>query len=303
MNRIPWHVPVGPASHRRTSIVRAGSADRNVVARAATRRRAVRSSGSTRRRVTDVGSHPRSRAISGPSRPFRSSATSMACKSGTTDFTSITSRDAVARWKARMSMDPRSPRMLNVTSAAHVQPNLPTRSRVCSTSAAWRPSRRRSSPSACQRRRTSTRAASAAAMRRSVCTVSRSASPRSTRLMADRDDRVRAASSSWLQRRRRRRARIPSPNRTGSIRRASAGPLRCDLSKPGPAYPRPRSPASQPRTSSSASRNVTLSNRRAQWSVHSWTSLAASSGTSTATRRGRVFHAPVRPVRCHRWAE
>ena len=48
--------------------------------------------------------------------------TSIACMSGTTDLTSMTRSDPVAGWKARMSIEPRSPRMLNETSVATSQP-------------------------------------------------------------------------------------------------------------------------------------------------------------------------------------
>jgi hypothetical protein len=57
---------------------------------------------------------------------------------GTTDFTSMTSSDAVAEWIARMSIDPCSPRIANETSAGAVQSasvNIPI---VRSTSAACR---------------------------------------------------------------------------------------------------------------------------------------------------------------------
>jgi hypothetical protein len=95
-------VPTGRLSHRRTSTVRAGSAAAKVVASASTRRRAVRSSGRTSSLVTELADHPRPWAISRPSRPFRSSATSIACMSGTTDLTSTTSNDALGGgWRGR----------------------------------------------------------------------------------------------------------------------------------------------------------------------------------------------------------
>jgi len=168
---IPCLVPTGRLSHCRTSTVRAGSAAASVVASTSTRRRAVRSSGRTSSLVTELADQPRPRAISRPSRPFRSSATSIACMSGTTDLTSTTSNDELGGWMARTSTEPRSPRMANDTSAAVSHCAAPRIASVRSTSTACRLSRSRSSPSPCQRSRSSSRAPSAAATRWSVWTA------------------------------------------------------------------------------------------------------------------------------------
>lgn len=210
-------VPSGRRSQPRTSTVRAGSAARKVAACSSTRRRAVRSSGRTSSRVTDVTFQPRSSAISRARRPFRSMPVSMACMSGTTDLISITRSDPVAGWKARISIEPRSPRTLNETSVAVSQALEARISRTWSTSRACRRSSRRSRPSPCHSNRTSSRASRAAATRTRVWTATRSAWPRSMRQTTDLDTRAFPPSCAWVHRRRIRRARNPSPRRTTSI--------------------------------------------------------------------------------------
>ena len=88
----PDMTPRGERSHSRTASARSGNAVRNNVSRLATRRRAVDVSATTRRRPTTRASQPRPLPIRGASRSFRSSVEIVACASGITDLTSITSR-------------------------------------------------------------------------------------------------------------------------------------------------------------------------------------------------------------------
>ncbi len=85
----------GLASQRRTAVVRSGKSSWIVALCSATRRRVVVSSRSTSRRDTLRTAHPRSAARRGAGRVFRSWAESIACMSGTADFTSTTSRAPV----------------------------------------------------------------------------------------------------------------------------------------------------------------------------------------------------------------
>ena len=178
---------------------------------------------------------PRIRAISDARRVFRSRADSMACMSGTTDFTSITSSAAVPGWKARTSIEPRCPLISKVTSAMATQPSAISIAIVRSTRSACRASVSRSSASPCQKSRTSIRASSAAATRISVRTVTRSARPRSMREITLAEIPALDASRCWVHLRLRRRARIPSPNRTTSTVQGCRAPLAWRSS---PAHPR-----------------------------------------------------------------
>lgn len=212
----------GQDAHRRLdppadAAVRAGRAVSNMARCRSTRRRAVRSSGKTSSRETERTRHPRSCAIADARRTFRSRVPSVAWRSGTTDFTSTTTRDPVSRWNARMSIVPRSPRMLNETSVATSQPASRKSVSTASVRSAWAASRSRSSASPCQRMRTLTDAPRAAATRTSVRTVAASARPRSIRAIVERETPTSAASPSWVSRRRRRRARSESQTRTASI--------------------------------------------------------------------------------------
>jgi len=234
LNRIPPMTPAGCLIHRRISAVRAGRLERNVAAWASTRRLDVRSSGRTRILEAWTAVQPRGCAISGPRRVFRSSPASIACMSGTTDFTSTTSRTPVPGWKPRTSIEPRCPRRSKVTSATASQ-RLASRIAIArSTRSACRASVNRSSPSPCHRSRTSTRASSAPATRISVRTVTRSARPRSIREMTLGETPTADASRCCVHRRRRRSARTPSPNRTTSMVQGWAGPLTRWSSPAGP---------------------------------------------------------------------
>ena len=97
------------------------------------------------------------------------------------------------------------------------QPAARSHRMTMSTRAACDSSRSRSSASPFHSSRHSIRAPSAPATACSARTVSRSARPRSTREMAVRETPACSARSAWRQRRRRRRARMESPNRTASM--------------------------------------------------------------------------------------
>ncbi len=216
-------VPTGDLNHLRIATLRPGRAARRVAAWESTRRRAVRSFGRTSSRVTETARHPRSRATSRPSRPFRSRETSIAWRSGTTDLTSTTRSEPVAGWNPRTSIDPRSPRMLNEASGSASQPFALRRATAYSTRLACLASRRRSRPSPCHRSRSSTLAPRAVTTLSRVCTATRSAPPRSMRPTTGRDKPALTARSSCDHRRRRRSARTPSPKRTTSTERSIAG--------------------------------------------------------------------------------
>ena len=209
----------GERSQPSRAAPRSGRARRNVDSNAATRRRAVRSSPITRSRDTIVTVQPRSRATPRDRRALRSSEPSIAWMSGTTLLTSTTSSDPVGGWKARMSIEPRSPATLNETSGSASQPDFSSLAITDSTKVAWATSSRRSSASPFQLSRTSTRAPTAAATASSARTVTRSACPSSILETVARDTPAAAPRSSWRQPRRRRSALIPRPNRTESIGR------------------------------------------------------------------------------------
>ena len=135
--RSPDNGASGARSQAFTSMLRAGKACPNVAWCSATRRRAELVSGSTRRRLTRIGRQPILTAMSRARRTLRSSVASMPPTSGTTDFTSITRRVFDAAWNARMSMEPRSPYSLKVTSVATDHPSASRRATMASTSAAW----------------------------------------------------------------------------------------------------------------------------------------------------------------------
>ena len=101
--------PAGSASHRATSRVRAGSAASTVAAFRSKRRRLVRVSHTTSRRPVTRDDQPGSRAICGDRRALRSIPPSIACMSGVTDFTSMTTRTRRFEWNASTSVEPRSP--------------------------------------------------------------------------------------------------------------------------------------------------------------------------------------------------
>lgn len=147
------------------------------------------------------------------------------------DFTSIIKTAPVERWNARTSIEPRSPRMSKVTSAATSQASASSSAMVTSTRPAWRASSNRSRPSPRHRSRTSMRASSLAATRASVWTGTRSARPRSIRPMTDGETPARSPSWTCVQPLRIRKARIPSPNLMTSTGAASVAGLRWGLSR------------------------------------------------------------------------
>ena len=166
--------PEGVRSHRRISQPRAGSAASYVAASRATRRRDVAESPTTRRRATPRHSQPRSAASCSASRVLRSKPWSVAWESGTTDLTSTTSTIPVARWNAKMSIEPRSPQTEKDASTATSQPDARRRTTNASTSRACASSSSRSIPSPRHRSLTSTVAPSefATARRRPTVTLS-----------------------------------------------------------------------------------------------------------------------------------
>ncbi len=216
-NSNPDIARAGSRSQRRTSHPESGKATRYVAPSAATRRREVEDSPTTSRRATRRHSHPRSLAIPGASRVFRSSACMVACESGITDLTSTTSTVAVSTCRANTSMDPRSPHFEKETSTAASQPSACRHRTVSSTRPACARSSSRSMASPRHRSRTSRSASSATAMRDRLPTETSPTRPRSTRETSSRDTPAAAARSSWRQLRRIRRARTDEPTRTASI--------------------------------------------------------------------------------------
>jgi hypothetical protein len=197
----------------------------NVAAWAATRRRAVRLSPMTSSVATASGDQPRSPAISSANLPFRLMDASMACMSGTTDFTSTIRTTRAPGCHARMSTEPRSPRIQNVASRTTSQPARRSRPATASTSRACTSSRSRSSASPFQLSRRSVRAPRAPATASSFFGGTDQPSPRSMRATIVGLTLAPAARSRWRHLRRRRSARMPRPKRTMSIGRAWQRPL------------------------------------------------------------------------------
>ena len=98
----------------------------------------------------DAPSPGRARS-SGPRRALRSMPYSIACTSGVTDLTSITTSARRTGCHASTSIEPRSPPRANDTSTATSQPVARNQATTRSTSAACPSSSSRSSPSPCQR--------------------------------------------------------------------------------------------------------------------------------------------------------
>jgi len=107
--RSPAMPPEGAAIHRWTSRPRTGNAASNSDANRPTRRRFAVRSPTTSSRLIGPGARPRSRAIFGATRTFRSSGASVPWASAITALTSTTRRLRDAARQPRMSIEPRSP--------------------------------------------------------------------------------------------------------------------------------------------------------------------------------------------------
>ena len=217
-NHSPDNAPDGPRSHAPIDRPRAGKALRYVASSSSTRRRAVVDSPTTSSRLTSLHGQPRSRAISGASRSFRSVAWIVACESGTTDLTSVIRIVAVGRCSAKTSIDPRSPRMAYDASTIVSQPTSWNRLTTSSTSPAWAASSSRSRPSPCQRMPTSIDALKPSTIRRTVPSCTSSIRPDSSFEISCLETPTASAKSCWRQRRRIRSARHARPMRIESIR-------------------------------------------------------------------------------------
>ena len=183
------------------------------------------------------GSQPRSRAIAGPSRALRSIPDSIACMSGVTDLTSMTTR-ARRPGATRGRRSTRAPRSARTTPRRpRSQPSAVSRRTTSSTSRAWPSSRRRSRPSPSQRSTASIEASRAAASASRVSIVIPCRRPRSTRQTTERETPTARPRSSWRQPRRTRSARTARPSFLRSIagnddRRRFRSPLRHNHAPP-----------------------------------------------------------------------
>lgn len=101
--------PTGRRSQRRIAWPSAGSADRSVDANARTRFRLASLSATTTHELTAEASHPRSAPIRRASRARRDIVVSRSSRLTISVLSSMTRRDRLAGWNARMSMTPRSP--------------------------------------------------------------------------------------------------------------------------------------------------------------------------------------------------
>jgi hypothetical protein len=200
-NSRPANGPSGRRSHERIAPPRSGNATANIAPNAAIRRREVEESPTTSSRATLRHGQLRSAHTVCASRAFRSRPWRVAWASGTIDFASTTRTEPVARWSARMSIDPRSPQTENDASTATSQPLAASMATHVSTIPACASSRSRSSASPRQRSRTSTVAPTAAAMLRSEATETESMSPLSTFVTRERDVPAVRPTSSWRRRR------------------------------------------------------------------------------------------------------
>jgi hypothetical protein len=219
-NSKPAIAPVGDSIHSRRPRPRSGNAASRIDACRRTRPREVGDSAITTRRATDRGRQPRSAAMSGASRVFRSRPCRSDCRSAITDFTSMTSRVSVGRCQASTSTDPRSPQIENDTSMAVAHPSRVRRSTAAATVCAWASSRSRSSCSPRQRIRRSRLAPSAATTRSISTRRTSSARPSSMAPTTSRDTLARAASCFCVTFARIRRVRTVIPVRIQSIRAA-----------------------------------------------------------------------------------
>ncbi len=124
---MPRRSPPERRSQWRTSTVRAGSAASSIGRNRATALLAWVSSGRTSTAPTKSGFHPSSPASQVASRRLRSSAESMACRSGTSDFTSTTRTARRTGFQANASSEPCSPRTLKVCSGRTSHPSAVSR--------------------------------------------------------------------------------------------------------------------------------------------------------------------------------
>ncbi len=128
----------------------------------------------------------------------------------------MTRRHRVARCHARMSMEPRSPKIEKDASGLHSQPSRASSAITEEASAAWARSSRRSSSAPRQRGRISIRTWSAAATRRTSATVISPRSPPSSLDTVAIEQRAAAATSAWRRPRLMRTARSTAPRRRSS---------------------------------------------------------------------------------------
>lgn len=135
-NQTPRSSRSGHASHRRISRPRAGYVASKIGRNLSIAFRACVSAGITRMVPMSIGFHPSSRASAGASRRFRSRVDSRSCRSAISVLTSTTRTARVPGCQARTSIDPCSPRRLNVCSGNMTQPEAASRATTSRTIAA-----------------------------------------------------------------------------------------------------------------------------------------------------------------------
>ena len=143
---------VGLRIQSRLSRPASGKADLNSRPCSATRRRDVEVSRMTRNRATPRQVQPRSRAICGARRDFRSTPITVPPASGTDAFTSFTATTLMTGCQAKTSIDPRSPKIEKDTSTATSQRATWYSSTSWSTTVACSSSMSRARPSPRQRK-------------------------------------------------------------------------------------------------------------------------------------------------------